>query len=90
MDNYNMPWIEKKENWLKKPQTKKETLPMSKAYSITEVAKLLSVSRRTIFKWLAIDEPEDAVIPPEAWFRLPSGHIRIREWVVIKLQNNEM
>ena len=32
-------------------------------------------------------EVKEAVIPPEAWFRLPDGHIRIREWIVVELQN---
>jgi|GEM_PF-6759770 len=24
--------------------------------------------------------------PPEGWYRLPSGHIRIREWVLLRIQ----
>lgn len=59
---------------------------MEKAYSISQVAEIFSVSRTTIYKWLSLDEPESAVIPPQAWFKLPNGHIRIREWAVLELQ----
>jgi len=38
---------------------------------------------------LAVDESEEAVIPPEAWFKLPNGHIRIREWAVLLIQAGE-
>jgi hypothetical protein len=55
-----------------------------------EVAEILSVTKKTIYKWLSLDEPEDAVIPPAAWYKLPNGHIRIKEWIVLKLQNNEI
>ncbi|MBW1799375.1 MAG: hypothetical protein JRJ85_01465 [Deltaproteobacteria bacterium] len=85
-----MAWLEKKEGWI--PATKKgapRKRQVEKSYSIAEVAELLSVTKQTIFKWMAFEEPEDAVIPPSGWYRLPSGHIRIREWVVLKLQAEE-
>jgi len=56
---------------------------VERVYSVSEVAELLSVSRNTVFKWLSLDEPEFAVIPPDAWIRLPSSnHIRIKAWAV--------
>lgn len=85
-----MQWLEKRENWIPGKPAQRPRKKMSKVYSVTEVAQILAVSRQTVFKWLSIDEPEYAVIPPEAWFRLLSGHIRIREWVVLKLQNQEV
>ena len=85
-----MPWLEKKENWLPKQKGKQAQTKLQKAYSIREVCQILSVSRSTIYKWLSLDEPEYATIPPEAWFKLPSGHIRIFEWIIVKIQNNEI
>lgn len=83
-----MTWIEKKEGWIgrKEGGNGKKPAPPQKSYSVTEVASLLGISRQTVFKWLSLDEPETAIIPAQAWYRLPSGHIRIREWIVIKLQ----
>ena len=85
------PWIEKKEDWLGRGKKASSPAPAvrraERMFSVSEVADLLSVTRQTVFKWLALDEPEEAVIPPEAWVRLPgSGHIRIKEWAVVKLQ----
>jgi len=60
------------------------------SYSVVKAAAILGVSRQTIYKYLSIDEPEYAIIPPDAWFRLPSGYIRIREWILIKLKNGEL
>ena len=80
-------WLEKRENWI--PGTgrgRSAKKKVEKVYSISEVAQLFSVSRTTVFKWLSLDEPNDAVIPPEAWFKLPRGHIRIREWIILQLQ----
>lgn len=55
-------------------------------YSVTEVAEIFSVHRDTVIKWLSIDDDDiEAVIPPEAWFKLPNGHIRIKEWIIQKL-----
>jgi len=85
-----MNWIKPKKDWIPHQKSPTKKFLVEKAYSITQVAEMLAVSRRTIFKWLSIDEPEYAVIPPDAWFRLPSGHIRIREWVVIKIKRGEI
>lgn len=63
------------------------SLPLSRTYSISEVAELLSVSRQTVFKWLSIGDTDEAVIPPEEWFKLLGGQIRIRERMVLKLMN---
>jgi hypothetical protein len=63
---------------------------IEKVYKIREVCQILSVSRTTVYKWLSIDEPEYAVIPPEGWFKLPGGHIRIHTWVIEKIQNGEL
>jgi hypothetical protein len=89
---YKKRIMEKKKDQILKSGSRKATKEskVKKCYSIKEVGKILSVSRQTIYKWLSLDEPEDAIIPPEAWFRLPSGHIRIREWVVLKIQNREI
>lgn len=87
-----MSWIKKTGNWMG-PYSRKRSRPQYKrierVYSVSEVAELLSVSRNTVFKWLSLDEPEFAVIPPNGWIRLPSGHIRIKEWVIKKLLEEE-
>jgi len=87
-----MPWLEKKENWLTPGKSKMtpKKLFNEKVYSVTEVAASLAVTRQTIYKWLSIDEPEYAIIPPNAWFKLPNGHIRIREWIVLKIKKGEI
>lgn len=85
-----MPWLDPKENWLAKPRkTKQPPQPVEKSYSVTEVAEILSVDRKTVFKWLVPDEETgEAIIAGEAWYKLPgSGHIRIRESGVRKLQD---
>jgi len=53
---------------------------------VSDTARIMGVTRQTVFKWLSIAEPEGAVIPPAAWWRTPGGHIRIREWMLMKLQ----
>jgi hypothetical protein len=87
-----MPWLEQKKSWLKqaKQSAAAQKIIDERVYSITDVAQILAVTRQTVYKWLSIDEPEDAVIPPEAWFKLPSGHIRIREWIVAKIKKGEV
>lgn len=85
-----MPWIEQKEEWLPGQKKQKAKKTLSRVYTVTEVAQKLNVSRQTIFKYLALDAPEEAIIPPAAWFRLPSGHIRIRSWIIQKLMNGEL
>lgn len=90
-----MDWLEKKENWLPETQKAKAKMrnikrkPGKKLYTVDEAAKTLNVDKKTIFKWMDFDEgkPESAVIPPWAWFKLPSGYIRIEEWIVLKLLN---
>jgi hypothetical protein len=81
-----MTWIEKKENWFEPKRQKSNGSKPQKCYSITDVAALFGVSRQTVYNWLSFDEPESALIHVDAWFRLPSGHIRIRESAVVKLQ----
>ncbi len=58
------------------------------SYSTGETARLLGVSKQTIYKYLSLEALEDAVIPESAWFRLPSGHIRIKTWIILELQDN--
>jgi len=58
------------------------------SYSTGATAKLLGISKQTIYKFLSLEAPEDAVIPKDAWFRLPSGHIRIKTWIILDLQDN--
>jgi len=72
------------------PEPRPMKRKVEKMYSVSEVAELLSVSRQTVFKWLSFDDPENAVIPPEAWAKTPGGHIRIREGIVLKLQAGEV
>lgn len=80
-----MAWLEKKENWLSSNRFPKKREPVAPIYTVTEFADICRVTRQTVFKWLSIDKPEYAVIPPSGWFRLPSGHIRIRDWVLKKI-----
>jgi hypothetical protein len=85
-----MTWLEKRDNWLDQQRTKNGRLKVSKLYTVRELADIFCISKTTVYKWLSIDEPKYAVIPPNGWFKLPSGHIRIYEWVVIKLQKKEL
>ena len=78
-----MAWLEKKKDWLpNSPKTRKTRQPEKepeKVYSVAEVARLMSVSKNTVYKWLCINNPEDAVIPPDGWFRIPNTtYIRIK------------
>ena len=79
-----MTWIQKQPHWLPKntpaARRSQETL-----YTITEVARLFKVSRTTVYKWLAFDDPEEAVIHPNDWLKIPTGHIRIRRRAIEKL-----
>lgn len=79
-----MPWIQKHSSWLPKntPAARREQEAM---YTITEVARIFKVSRTTVYKWLDFDDPEEAVIHPNDWFKIPTGHIRIRRRAVEKL-----
>jgi hypothetical protein len=83
-----MAWIEKKD-WFKTAHdggNGKKPGRVEQSYSVSEVATILNVSRQTVFNYLSFDEPEKAKIPPEGWYRLPSGHIRIFKSSVAKLQ----
>ena len=75
-----VPWLEKRERWFPAVGGVRDRKPpVEKTYSVTEVMELLSVTRHTVFKWLMSDEDGAATIPAAGWFKLPSGHIRIRE-----------
>lgn len=92
-----MVWIKKRKgNWLpaahgeERGAQSEKRKEIEKAYSLAEVAAILHVDKRTLFKWMMYDDdPEEAVIPPSEWFKLPNGHIRIRERIVLKLLNPE-
>ena len=56
-------------------------------YSVAETAELFSVHKQTVLKWLQADDDGAAVFSSGDWFRLPgSGHIRIREAAILRLQ----
>jgi hypothetical protein len=56
-------------------------------YTVAEVAEILHVTKSTVMTWLDYDEgdPASAVIHPDLWFKLPNGHIRIRQAAVDQL-----
>lgn len=88
-----MSWLKDQKNWL--PQTSevkrkpvKKKVDDSETYTIMEFAKIFKVSRQTVWKWLSLDEPEGAVIPPDCWIKLPhSGHIRIKAKAIVLLKD---
>jgi hypothetical protein len=95
-----LPWIDKKQGWLgskdrvAEPQSrraaeKKEESGPGQVYSVAQVAKMCAVDKKTIYNWMAFDkdDPGEYIIPPEAWFKLPGGDIRIREWIIKQLLN---
>ncbi|MBN1105799.1 MAG: hypothetical protein JXL84_20485 [Deltaproteobacteria bacterium] len=90
-----MTWLERKKNWsteggrLRRPKNPVRRTEPELVYSVTQAAAYIGVTRNTIFKYLSIDEPEGAVIPAHAWYRLPSGHIRIREWILKELKGDQ-
>lgn len=85
-----MAWLNENKDWVPKKNKKPTSrTKLEKVYSISEVAEILSVHRQTIMKWLSFDSPEDAIIPPKKWFKLPNGHIRIRESIIIELLKAE-
>jgi hypothetical protein len=47
--------------------------------------KKAEVDVQTVRKYLALDFEDDAPIPFNDWFRLPSDHIQIIEWFVLEL-----
>lgn len=63
---------------------------LERVYSVAQVAESLAVTKQTVMKWISIDEPEYAVIPPDKWFKLPNGHIRIKESIVLQLLGEEI
>ena len=82
-----MTWIEKKENWFAdRIGERPKPARLERSYSVSDAARIMGVSRGTIFKWLSIDEPENAVIPPSAWWRRDNGYIMIKESILLKLQ----
>ena len=85
-----MTWIEKKEDWFPDKGRKRKAVAIERSYTIAQMAEALAVSREIIYKWLALDDPENAVIPPTGWYRLPNGRVRIREWVIIKIQKEDI
>lgn len=85
-----MPWINRKHNWLGRQSMKPEPAPKAvreRLYTVQEAADALGVDKHTVMKWLMpAEDTGPAVIPAESWFKLPgSGHIRIREWIVLQL-----
>jgi len=94
----DMAWIPKREKssapWIPgsdDPPVKKR-MRSEPAFTVAEVAKILNVDKRTVYKWLMPDEDNgEAIIPAEGWYKLPrSGYIRIKKWVVAQLQAGGM
>ena len=56
-----------------------------KLYKTSEVAKMMSVTNQTVYKWISCD-----ILPVDGWFKLPNGYIRFRAWLVEKLISGEM
>lgn len=88
-------WLDRKKNWLGRNDGKPAPGPrrpvVEKSYSVTEASDMLGVSRQTVFKWLSADDDGSAVIPADAWYKLPgSGHIRIKQWIIIQLQGDAL
>ena len=61
---------------------------IERSYSVAEVAEKLKVTRQTIYKYLSLDEPKYAQIPVSGWYRLPGGHLRIKESALKELQTS--
>jgi len=79
-----MAWLERKEGWISRGE-KTRRMVGERVYSVAQVAEMLAVSRNTIYKYL-----DNAIIPPDAWFRLPSGYIRIREAAVMRIKSGRI
>ena len=80
-----MAWIEARNFF---PQARKPI--MQRLYTVQDCARIMAVSKQTVYKWLCFDDPENAVISPDDWIKLPnSGHIRIKEKAIHKLQQNK-
>ena len=54
-----------------------------KLYKTSEVAKIMKVTRWTIYKWLDI-------LPENGWFRNPGGHLRFKKWLIDELKNGKI
>ena len=59
--------------------------PMS--YSVTQFAAALAVTRQTVYKYLSLGNPDDAVISPADWYKLPGGAIRIKARALAKIMD---
>lgn len=60
-------------------------------YAVWEACLMLDVCKSTIYNWLHGTPERDPVIPKDGWFKLPvSGQIRIKGWVLKKLQDGEL
>jgi hypothetical protein len=90
-----MVWIKKREeSWLptahgaKRGEKSAERQPEKKLYTVDEVARIFKVTKKTVYKWMSYeDDPNEAIIPPEAWYKMRTGRILIDEWIVLKLLN---
>lgn len=85
-----MPWIDRADHWLPPMRDRRPAAhrPPEDMYSVRDVADILHVSKQTVYKWLSLDAPDDAVIAPDDWVKLPgSGHIRIFRRAIDKLQS---
>ena len=56
-----------------------------KLYKTSEVAKIMNITKQTIYKWMICD-----ILPSDGWIRLPNGYIRFKPWLVKKLENGEI
>jgi len=56
-----------------------------KLYKTSEVAKIMSVTNQTVYKWISCN-----ILPTDGWFKLPNGYIRFKSWLVEKLKNGEV
>lgn len=56
-----------------------------KLYKTSEVAKILKVEKKTIYKWISCDS-----LPVKGWFKNFGGHLRFKEWLVDRLKNGKV
>jgi hypothetical protein len=59
------------------------------SFSIGQVARICAVDRRTVRKWLAVDDTRGAAIPRSGWYRLPNGQVRIKRSSISRLQKGD-
>jgi len=79
-----MGWIDRKEGWISRRENTRRRVS-ERVYSVTQVARMLNVSRNTVYKYL-----DSAIIPAEGWFKLPGGGIRIREAAVMRIKSGQV